>query len=169
MTSTRWKIALGAALLTLCSYAAIGQSGPPDGPPGPPPDGQNPAGTEHRLDPARELSRLTHLLTLNPDQQTGVKTLLEQQTQQMKALRGKAQVDPSSGQAPETRQARMTQMEQIRDETDTKIAALLDTNQKKTFADWVQQRKEASGRRRSRQGDQGTPPPPPPDGAADRT
>jgi hypothetical protein len=111
------------------------------------------------FDPERELATLTRVLTLTADQQTGVKAVLNQQATQMKALREKAQNPATDSATPETRQARITQMEQIRDESDTKISALLDDNQKKTFADWVQKRKEATARRGPQGGN------PPPDGA----
>jgi protein CpxP len=157
MNSTQWKIALGTALLGLCSLAAHAQAGPPDGPP----DGPPPGNAERTPGPDREFRMLTRLLTLTTDQQKGVKTLLEQQAQQMKALRNKTPADPSTGQAPETPQAQMAQVDQIRDETNTKIAALLDDTQKPTFAEWVQKRKAAMEHRRSQDGN---PPPPPPDG-----
>jgi hypothetical protein len=50
-------------------------------------------------------------------------------------------------------------MEQIREETNTKIAALLDDTQKTTFAAWV-----AKHKRHQAQESQDGPPPPPPDG-----
>jgi hypothetical protein len=103
------------------------------------------------------------MLNLTPDQQKGVRTVLEQQATEMKALREKAPTDPSTGQTPESREARMTQMRQIREEGNTKIAALLDENQKKTFAEWAEKRKQEMGRRQ--RGEPGGPPPSP-DGAA---
>jgi protein CpxP len=154
MKSTQWKIAVGTAVLGLCSLAAYGQAGEPQGPPPGPPSGN----MERMQGPDRELKMLTRVLTLTPDQQTGVKAVLEQQATQMKALRAKNEA--ADGSAPESRQARMTQMDQIRDESNTKISALLDDTQKKTFADWVQRRKAAMERRH-----QDGNPPPPPDGA----
>jgi periplasmic protein CpxP/Spy len=152
MNRTQWKVAMGAALLGLCSFAAYAQSAPPatpqteDGPGAPHGNWRRGGG------PERELERLTHMLTLTADQQTGVKALLEQQSTQMKALRTKTQSETGGAQTPETRQAGMTQMDQIRDETDTKISALLDDNQKKTFADMIARRKAAMARHESREG-----------------
>jgi len=111
--------------------------------------------------PDRELKTLTRLLTLTTDQQAGVKTVLEEQSTQMRSLRAKGENATSESETPETRQARRTQMEQIRDESYTKISALLDDNQKKAFADWTQKRKAAMERRGS---DGENPPPPPPGG-----
>ena len=161
MNRMQWKVAMGAALLGLCSFVAYAQSTPPAAPAG---NDANPAphnnwrrgggGSE------RELERLTHALTLTADQQTGVKALLEQQSMQMKALRAKAQALPQTetagSETAETRQAGITQMDQIRDETDTKISALLDDTQKKTFADMIARRKAAMARHESREGN---PPP----------
>jgi Spy/CpxP family protein refolding chaperone len=153
----QWKVAMGAALLGLCSFAAYAQSTPP---------ANDPATTPHNnwrrggMGPERELERLTHTLTLTPEQQTGVKALLEQQSTQMRALHAKTQTQPQTEAAgtetAETRQAGLTQMDQIRDETNTKISALLDDNQKKTFADMIARRKAAMARHESREGN---PPP----------
>jgi protein CpxP len=171
MITNQWKLAAGAALLALCSCAAFAQAAfaQSEQPQNPPPgaDQGGPRGQMRRgFEPERELATLTHVLTLNPEQQTGVKAVLEQQATQMKALRDKAESTSPDGPAPETRQARMTQMEQIRDESNTKISALLDENQKKTFADWVQKRKAEMARRGPRGGNPqpdgaGTPPPSP--------
>ncbi len=94
----------------------------------------------HGRGPERELANLTRVLTLTPDQQTGVKAILDQEGEQMKALRSKAQADPSTGQTPETREARMAQFKQIHDESNTKITALLNDDQKKIFAGWTAKR-----------------------------
>jgi protein CpxP len=168
MNRMQWKVAMGAALLGLCSFAAYAQSTPA------PPPANDAAGAPHNnwrrggMGPERELERLTHALTLTVEQQTGVKAILEQQTTLMKALRAQtrtqAQTQPEAAgnETRETRQAGMTQFDQIRDETNTKITALLDDNQKKAFADMIVRRKAAMARHESREGN----PPPPPPGAA---
>jgi Spy/CpxP family protein refolding chaperone len=157
----QWKAAIGAALLGLCSVAAVSQSAqstqpaPADEPSGGPHNqwrrGQ---GMEDR-----EFGMLIRRLSLTADQQTGVKALLDQQVTQMKALRTAPPAEsgaPAPG-TPEARQARFTQMTQIREETETKISALLDENQKKTYAEMIAQRKQAMARRQSRDGN-GPPP-----------
>ena len=152
MNRMQFKVAMGAALLGLCSFAAYAQSTPPAT------DATTAPHNNWRrggMGPERELERLTHQLTLTADQQTGVKALLEQQATQMKALHAQAQTQASGTETPETRQAGMTQMDQIRDETNTKISALLDDNQKKTFADMIARRKAAMARH------EGNPPPAP--------
>lgn len=154
-----WKLALACVGLSLGWYTALAQQ---DGPPPPPPDQAQQSPGERGPSPERELKMLTRLLTLTTDQQTGVKTVLEQQRSQMQALRTQAQ-SSSTEQTPETRKARRAQAEQIREESDTKIAALLDDSQKKIFAGWEARRKQQM-ERRGRDNQDGNPPPPPPDG-----
>ena len=157
MNRMQWKVAMGAALLGLCSFAAYAQSTPPAT------DATTAPHNNWRrggFGPERELEHLTHALTLTADQQTGVKALLEQQSTQMKALRAQTRPQPQteaagSTETAETRQAGITQMDQIRDETNTKISALLDDTQKKTFADMIARRKAAMARH------EGNPPPAP--------
>ena len=172
MNTRHWRLAAGTALLALCAgiaYAQAPDSPPP--PPGSPPNAQSgpPNGEmgRGRGGPEEQLKNLTRVLTLTEDQQKGVRTVLEQQATEMRALRAKSQAEGANNDTPEARQARMTQMNQIRDEGNTKIAALLDENQKKTFADWVQRRKAAMDRRQSRgqSRDSQPPSPPPNDGA----
>jgi protein CpxP len=141
------KLAVAAALLALCTGPAFAQSPDNPGPPSGEPRGHH----ERAGGPERELTALTRVLTLTPEQQTGVKAILEQQTTQMKALHAKNESEAANDTA-DTRQARMTQMAQIREESDTKIAALLDDNQKKLFADWTARRKAAMERRQQQGG-----------------
>ena len=146
--------------MALCAGIAYAQA--PDSP-APSPNGQSapPTGEMGRArGPEEQLKNLTRVLTLTEDQQKGVRTVLEQQATEMRALRAKSQAEGANNDTPEARQARMTQMNQIRDESNTKIAALLDDNQKKTFAEWTQRRKAAMERRQSGDGQ----PPPPPNG-----
>jgi Spy/CpxP family protein refolding chaperone len=126
---------LMAAVLATSSCALWAQSEQPGG--------------EMRRGPniERELGQLTQALTLTADQQTQVKALLEQRRGKMEALR--------AGEAQPTRE----QMEGIRKDTDSKITALLNDDQKTKFAAWQQQRME---RRRGGGGDAAPPPPPPP-------
>jgi Spy/CpxP family protein refolding chaperone len=101
--------------------------------------------------PERELQRLTQVLSLTPDQQTQVKGLLAERRQKMEELRKNAD---ASGQAtPPSRE----QAEAIRNDTDTKISALLNNDQKGKFAALQQERK---ARMQQRQGGDAPPPPP---------
>jgi len=158
MKISRWKLAASCALLGLCSLTLQAQS---DASQGPPPGG-GPHGQWRGRGggPEQQLARLTKLLSLTPEQQTGVKTLLEQQTTQMMALRTKTPSESATPPTPEARAAERKQMDAIRDETDTKISALLNEDQKKTYADMLAKRKAAMARREAEGGD-GPPPPPP--------
>ncbi len=163
------KFAAAGALLLFSVHAALAQA--PDGPP-PPTDAAPPGQSEHGQgergmpNPQRQLGALTRLLNLTADQQKGVLPVLEQQATEMKALREKAPADPSTGQTPESWEARRAQMNQIREEAYTRIAALLDENQKKTFADRAQKRKQEMEKRQRRDGADGPSTPPPQGGAA---
>jgi Spy/CpxP family protein refolding chaperone len=96
-----------------------------------PASGQGRGGTHQRGGGGeRELSELTQVLGLSVDQQAQVKTLLDERRAKMEALR--------SGGTPPSRE----QMEGIRKDTDAKIAALLNDDQKAKFAAWQQQRME---------------------------
>jgi Spy/CpxP family protein refolding chaperone len=157
----KWKLAASCALLGLCTLALHAQSDAPQGPPpGDGPHGQWRGGRGGG--PERQLAMLTHRLNLTAEQQTGVKALLEQQATQMMALRTKTPSESATPPTPEARAAERKQMDAIRDETDTKITALLNDDQKKTFSDMVAQRKAAMARREA--GGDAPPPPPPPPG-----
>jgi len=145
MNLNRLKLASGAAVLALCACAtfapsAFAQSGRHGG-----------MGRSNSVD--QQLAMLTSLLTLTPDQQTGVKAILVQQSTQIQALRTQSQ--SSSSDSEDERQARMTKIQQIHEESETSISALLDDTQKKTYADWLQKQK-ASMQQRQQQG--GSPP-----------
>lgn len=120
-----------------------------------------PAGQMQRRggNPERELQQLTQTLSLTADQQTQVRTLLAEQRQKMEALRRPAAgADASSQAAPPPNRE---QMEAIRNDTDTRITALLTEDQKPKFAAWQQQRKEAMEHRRGQGGDSAPAPQPP--------
>jgi protein CpxP len=109
------------------------------------------------FNPERQLQELTRVLSLTTDQQTQVKALLTEQQQKMEALRNSNSGASSQGTPP-----RREQMESIRNDTDTKITALLNDDQKTKFAAWQQERKE---RMEHRQGPGGENAPPPSPGA----
>jgi periplasmic protein CpxP/Spy len=112
-----------------------------------------PAGPMHgRGGPQRQLQHLTQMLSLTPDQQTQVKALLTEQQQKMEALRN-SNADASSQGSPSRRE----QMESIRNDTDTKITALLNDDQKAKYAQLQAQRK---ARMEQRQGGGDNPPQP---------
>jgi len=117
-----------------------------------PPAGQM---RQRGFNPDREVQQLTRVLSLTADQQTQVKSLLVEQRQKMEALRKSGSSDDASSQAaPPSRE----QMEAIRNDTDTKITALLNDDQKAKFAAWQQERKERMQQRQG-QGGENSPPP----------
>jgi Spy/CpxP family protein refolding chaperone len=128
-------------LLALAGVALRAQNDAP--PPGP---------NGHRgPNPERQVEMLTHVLSLTPEQQTQVRGLLTEQGQKMEELRkSSAGADAASQGAPPSRE----QMEAIRNDTDTKINALLTEEQKPKFAAWQQERKQRMEHR------EGAPPPP---------
>jgi len=104
-----------------------------------------------RMDPDRQLERLTRELNLTTDQQTQIKPLLVERQQKMQALFQ----DQSA--APEDRRA---QGRSIMEGTNNSIKALLNDDQKQKF--------EAMQQRMRHNGPMGGPgaPPPPPEGSA---
>jgi len=144
---------LALSAFTLGTSALMAQNDGP--PPGAGCPGGGPGG--RGFNPERQVEMLTRRLNLTADQQTQVKALFAEQRQKMEALRSAAPAasTDSSQAAPNRRQ----QAEAIRTDTDAKITALLNDDQKTKYAALVQERKE---RMEQRGGGDGPPPPPPP-------
>ncbi|MGP8268988.1 MAG: hypothetical protein ACLQLH_02885 [Terracidiphilus sp.] len=81
----------------------------------------------------RELTELTQVLALTTDQQVQVKNLLVERRAKMEALR--------SGGTPPARE----QMMAVREETNGKILAVLNDDQKAKFTAWQQQHRHGPG------------------------
>jgi protein CpxP len=121
-----------AGLLTFGVTGAVAQDIPP------PPQDQSqagPGGRGMRMDPNRQLERLTRELNLTSDQQTQIKPLLVERQQKMQAL------FQNQSLAPEDRR---TQMHTIAEGTNNSIKALLTDDQKQKF-DAMQQRMRRNG------------------------
>ena len=134
-----------SGLLTLGAAAtAIAQDPPP------PPDqaqaGPGGPGGQRRMDPDRQLQRMTRELSLSSDQQAQIKPILVARQQQMEAV---FQDQAGGGD-------RRARMQSIRQDSNAKIEAVLNDQQKQKFAEMRQH----MGRRGGPDG------PPPPDGAA---
>lgn len=136
-----------AGVLTAVSTAFWAQANPP----APPPDGMH----QHGPSVERQLGHLTEILSLTPAQQAQVKDLLTAQREQMEALHKSA---PGTDATAEPSRPDHQQMEAIHNATDTKIAALLNEDQKTKFAAWQQERKQRMEHRRG-QPDQQAPSP----------
>lgn len=106
--------------------------------------------------PERELTELTQVLTLSPEQQTQVKALLTTQQQQVAQIRSQAATNGASDQAAQPNREKFAA---IRQDTDTKINALLNDDQKTKFAAWQQQRQQRMQHRRGGEGQEGAPAP----------
>ena len=95
-----------------------------------------------------ELKQLSRVLSLTGEQQTQVKSILDAQHQQIEQLRNST---AQSGQA-NAAQPNREQIQAIRQDTKSKIEALLNDDQKTKFEAWLQQRKERMEQRRGQQG-----------------
>lgn len=149
MQTKLFTLALGSLLALGVSSAALAQDNPPppqnpgqdQGQAGPQADG--PRGRGMRMDPNRQLERLTRELSLTTDQQTQIKPMLFERQQKMQAL------FQNQSLAPEDRR---TQARTIAEGTNNSIKAILNDDQKQKF-DAMQQH--------MRRGGPGGPPPPP--------
>jgi len=137
-------LAFGSLLTLGVTAAAIAQ----DNTPPPPQDqGQGPGPGQRRMDPNRQLERMTRQLNLTEDQQTQIKPILVDRQQKMEALFQ----DQSLSQ-----EDRRAKMRSIRQDSQTKIEGVLNDEQKQKF----EAMQEHMGRRRGGMGG------PPPDGSS---
>jgi periplasmic protein CpxP/Spy len=128
------RIALSGLLatgLTLCTAAAFAQDTA-----APAPDAstqQQGPGRMGRgaMNPDEQVARMTKRYNLSADQQTQIKPILANQQQQMMALRGDSSL---------SREDKMAKMKGIRDDSNTKIQAILNDSQKQQYAQDQQQR-----------------------------
>ena len=102
------------------------------------------------MDPDQQLARMSKRYNLSADQQTQLKPILVSQQQQMQALRGDSSM---------SREDRMTKMQSIRSDSNTKIAAILNDTQKKQFEEDQQRMQERMQQRGDGAGPGGPPPP----------
>jgi protein CpxP len=138
MRNTFFTLALGGMLAVSVSGAALAQDNPAPAQDQGQPGGRGPM----RMNPDRQLERMTHELALTPDQQSQIKPMLVERQQKMEA------VFQDQSLSQEDRRAKM---QSIRQESQGKIAAVLNDQQKQKF----QAMEEHMGRR----GGQGGPPP----------
>jgi protein CpxP len=102
-----------------------------------------------QMDPDQQLARMTKRYNLSADQQAQIKPILANQQQQMQALRGDSSL---------SREDRMAKMKSIREDSSTKIQALLNDTQKKQYAEDQQQMQERMQERMQQRGGGGAPP-----------
>ncbi|MGA8088453.1 MAG: hypothetical protein WCA10_14185, partial [Terracidiphilus sp.] len=111
---------------------------------GPPPEGRG--GRGMRMDPNRQLERMTRELNLTSDQQEKIKPLLLERQQKMQALMQDQSV---------SQEDRRAQMRTIMEGSNNSVKAILTDDQKQKFEAMQQQRRRHGG-----------PGGPPPDGGA---
>ena len=137
MKSHLCRIALSgllAAGLTLGSAAAFAQESPaPDASAQPGGGGGGGHMGRMQMTPDEQLARMTKHYNLSADQQTQIKPILANQQQQMMALRGDTSL---------SRDDKMAKMKGIREDSSTKIQAILNDTQKKQFAEDQQKMQE---------------------------
>lgn len=78
----------------------------------------------HGMDPEKQAAELTKKLNLSAEQESQIKPILVNRQQQMEAMHQ----DPSMSQ-----QDRMTKMNSLRDDSNSKIEAVLNDTQKQQF------------------------------------
>jgi protein CpxP len=83
-------------------------------------------GGRHGMSPDEQLARMTKDLNLTSDQATQIKPILANRQQEMQALRQ----DQSMSQ-----EDKMAKMKSLREDSNTKIAAVLNDTQKQQFAE----------------------------------
>ena len=136
------RLALSGLLatgLTLCSAAAFAQQNNPDASTQQPGNGHGQWGHQH-MNPDEQVARMTKRYSLTSDQQAQIKPVLANQQQQMQALRQDTTL---------SREDKMAKMKSIREDSSTKIQAVLNDSQKQKFAadqqERMQQRMQGGG------------------------
>ena len=142
-----------AAGLVCSAHVFAQQPKEPSFPPetsAPPPE-QGPGGG-HRgmMDPAQQLAGMTRRYNLSADQQSQVKPILADQQKQMQLLRLDTSLSPDEKKA---------KMQSIRSDSNKKIEAILNDDQKKQFEQDHQSTQEPMQQRRQGGGPDGGGPP----------
>ncbi|MGA7859570.1 MAG: hypothetical protein WCA11_16665 [Terracidiphilus sp.] len=141
MRNKLFTLAMAATLALGVTGAALAQDTPP-----PPPDqaqGQQGRGPM-RMDPDRQLEHMTKELDLSADQQSQIKPVLVDRQQKMQAIFQDQSL---------AREDRRAKMQAIRAESQAKIEAVLNDQQKQKY--------EAMQQHMGRRGGENGPPPPP--------
>ncbi|HUN83719.1 MAG TPA: hypothetical protein VMU48_05035 [Terracidiphilus sp.] len=137
-------LALGGLLTLGLAASAVAQDNAP-----PPQDQGQPGRGPMRMDPSRQLGRMTRELDLTADQQSQIKPILEDRQQKMEAIFQDQSL---------SREDRRAKMQSLRQDSKSKIEAVLNDQQKQKY--------EAMQERRGRRGGMGGPGGPPPDSSS---
>ncbi len=98
------------------------------------------------MSPDQELAHLTKKLNLTSDQQTQIKPILENRHDQMMQMRGDTSL---------SRPDKMAKMKSLDDDSNTKLEAVLNDQQKPKYEKMIANRKEHMQERRANRGDDG--------------
>ena len=93
----------------------------------------------HQADPNRQLQRLTKRLNLTADQQNQILPILTGRQQQMQSIFSDNSLSP---------QDRHAKMRSVREDSDARIKAVLNDQQKQTYDQMLQQMREREQQRR---------------------
>jgi periplasmic protein CpxP/Spy len=150
-----WTCLIQSSVLAagiVCGAQAFAQEpGFPPETPAPPPK-QGPTSAHHgMMDPDEQLARMTTRYSLTTEQQDQVKPILVSQQHQMQALRENTSL---------SRRDRMAKTQTIRSDSNAKIKAVLNDDQKQQFEHDQQQMQERLQQRGQGVGPGGSGPPP---------
>lgn len=87
----------------------------------------------HQADPNKEVQHLTKKLNLTTDQQNQILPILTSRQQQMESIRNDSSLSP---------QDRRAKFQSVREDSDSKIRAVLNDDQKKQYDQMQQQMRE---------------------------
>ena len=140
MKTRIYSVALTALLATGLAFAA-----PQDGGQGPTPSpdaGQGSQGPRRPPDPSRQVKMLAKRLNLTSDQQKQILPILTDRQQQFASIRNDSSLSPND---------RREKMRTLREDSETKIKAVLTDSQKATYEQMQQQMRERMQQRRGEQ------------------
>ncbi len=100
------------------------------------------------MSPDQELSHLTKALNLTSDQQSQIKPILENRQQQLMQLHGDTSM---------SRQDKMAKMKSLDGDSNSKLEAVLTSEQKPKYEQMIQHRKERMEQMRARRNGGGAP------------
>jgi protein CpxP len=126
-------LATGLTLSTAAAFAQQDSSTPPPANSAQQPGNGGGRFGRQQMDPDQQLAHMTKRYNLSADQQAQIKPILANQQQQMQALRGDSSL---------SRDDRMAKMKGIREDSSTKIQAILNDTQKKQYAEDQQRMQE---------------------------
>jgi periplasmic protein CpxP/Spy len=139
MRKQMFSLALSSLFALGVAIAAPQNSAPAQDQPAPQQKGEW-AGRHGAADPNKEVQHLTKKLNLTADQQNQILPILTERRQQMESIRNDSSL---------SQQDRRAKMRSAREDSDTKIRAVLNDDQKKTYDQMQQQMRERRSEHRN--------------------